>query len=234
MEDLIEGIDNAFQQGNQLDSVNSIIPTLSSVFYPSGTEPAKNPYTWRKDFEFLKKYKSLSIFILVCSLTLLLKDHLLLFLSSINSIVVLAFLSGCFYSYSCTVPISLLLFHLFYGNLLILAIIASLGSMLADYVIFRFIKDNLLSDLKLFLTDWFGCDAGKLTSRIYRFIEGSRFGRRIILPMIICLIISSPLPDEVGVGLAASYKMNENIFIPISFLFNFIGIAGILGVVNGL
>ena len=44
------------------------------------------------------------------------------------------------------------------------------------------------------------------------------------------LIIASPLPDELGISLFGFSKIKMSWFIPLSFIFNFIGIV-LIGVV---
>ena len=39
------------------------------------------------------------------------------------------------------------------------------------------------------------------------------------------IIIASPLPDELGIGLLGFSKMKVSWFVPVSFVFNFIGIC---------
>jgi len=52
--------------------------------------------------------------------------------------------------------------------------------------------------------------------------------RKIMLPALAAAVIASPLPDEIGISLLASQKMESKKFLPISFTLNFLGIAGIM------
>lgn len=98
---------------------------------------------------------------------------------------------------------------------LTLIILAGVGAVASDLLMFDFIKD--------------GADK----------IEGKRLKRlfhtkylRWILPIIGALIIASPLPDELGVGLLEISSMSKRRFILLSFVLNSIGIAGLLAAAN--
>lgn len=97
-----------------------------------------------------------------------------------------------------------------------IGLIAGLGGVVGDFVIFRFIKDNLSQEI----TD------------IYNHIDGNHHIQRIFhtkyfswtLPVMGAVIIASPLPDEVGVSLMGISKMKTYQFLIISFLLNALGI----------
>jgi hypothetical protein len=48
-----------------------------------------------------------------------------------------------------------------------------------------------------------------------------------VLPITGAIIIASPLPDELGLALMGFSRMNIALFIPISYVMNFLGILGI-------
>lgn len=97
-----------------------------------------------------------------------------------------------------------------------IGIIAGLGAVLGDFVIFRFIQDNLAEEVK----------------EIYENIDGNHHLQRVFhtkyfswtLPVIGAIIIASPFPDEIGVSLLGISKMKTYQFLLISFLLNAIGI----------
>lgn len=97
-----------------------------------------------------------------------------------------------------------------------IGIIAGLGAVFGDFVIFKFIKDDL---------------AGEITE-IYNHIDGKHHMRRILhtkyfgwfLPVLGAIIIASPFPDEIGVSLMGISKMSTYKFLIISFVLNAIGI----------
>jgi uncharacterized membrane protein YdjX (TVP38/TMEM64 family) len=96
------------------------------------------------------------------------------------------------------------------------ALWAALGSVIGDMLIFRFVKDRIADDLLEILPHKRGARrfAKLLKFRFFRYLTFFAGG----------LIIASPLPDELGVGLLGLSKMREVYFVPLSFVFNFIGI----------
>lgn len=97
-----------------------------------------------------------------------------------------------------------------------IGIIAGLGAVLGDFVIFRFIQDNLAEEVK----------------EIYENIDGNHHLQRVFhtkyfswtLPVMGALIIASPFPDEIGVSLMGISKMKTYQFLCISFILNALGI----------
>ena len=102
------------------------------------------------------------------------------------------------------------------------AVFGGLGAVIGDLIIFRFVRDRLSEDIMNLLrqkTSWFRvCYICK--SRLFKFMTFFVGG----------LIIASPLPDELGIALLGFSKMEMKWFIPISYIFNFIGIL-LIGVV---
>src|SRR4030067_1176067 len=97
-----------------------------------------------------------------------------------------------------------------------IGIIAGLGAVIGDFIIFRFIKDNLAQEVR----------------SIYEHIDGNHHVRRLLhtkyfswtLPVIGAIIIATPFPDEIGVSLMGISKMRTYQFMLISFILNAIGI----------
>ncbi len=96
------------------------------------------------------------------------------------------------------------------------ALWASLGSVVGDMIIFRFVKDRISLHMLEILPQRRGFKRlGKLMKfRFFRYLTFFAGG----------LIIASPLPDELGISLLGMSRMREVHFIPLSFVFNFIGI----------
>ncbi|MBI3046474.1 MAG: hypothetical protein HYY86_03005 [Candidatus Harrisonbacteria bacterium] len=91
-----------------------------------------------------------------------------------------------------------------------------IGALLGDLIIFRFVKDRFSEDLKELLRH------NKISKRL-RALFRLKFFRWLTF-LIGGLIIASPLPDELGIGLLGFSKMKISWFIPLSLIFNFIGI----------
>lgn len=128
-----------------------------------------------------------------------------------------AFITGSLYTLSFTIPISILMFSILSQNLspLELGLVGGAGAVITDLIIFRFVRDDLVSEIKP-LYERFG---GDHVSHVFH----SKYFHWT-LPFIGALIIASPLPDEIGVTLLGISKMKTLEFLPISFTMNSIGI----------
>ncbi len=141
--------------------------------------------------------------------------------SSIKSVGALgmlgAFIVGFFFVLTYTaVPAAFVLFELAkYNNPLAIALIAGMGSMLGDYMIFRFLRDRVIDELKPYL-------ARMETDKVRQLFKTPYFAW--LLPVSGALIIASPLPDEVGVGLMGASKISNTHFLLFSYLLNAVGI----------
>ncbi|MEO8637581.1 MAG: hypothetical protein ABI430_01625 [Candidatus Taylorbacteria bacterium] len=159
----------------------------------------------------------LSIFIAI----LLVQNNVIInFLSSTQELKLFGtFVAGFFFtSVFTTAPAIATLGEIAKGNsLLTTALLGATGAVLGDLIIFYFIRD-------------------KFSSHLVELLRHRRGGRRIgaILKLKLFrwvsffiggLIIASPLPDELGISLLGFSKMKMSWFIPLSFVFNFIGIV---------
>ncbi|RJR14852.1 hypothetical protein C4579_03585 [Candidatus Microgenomates bacterium] len=98
---------------------------------------------------------------------------------------------------------------------LVLGLIAGFGAVISDMLIFRFVRDDMASEIK-YLYKKFG-------RRHFKHVLHSAYFRWT-LPVIGALIIASPLPDEIGVSLLGLSRMRSWQFFFVSFFLNFIGI----------
>lgn len=97
-----------------------------------------------------------------------------------------------------------------------IGIIAGFGAVVGDFVIFRFVKDDLAREIK----------------SIYNQIDTNYHLKRVFqtkyfswtFPVLGAAIIASPLPDEIGVSLMGISKLKTYQFLLISFILNAIGI----------
>ncbi len=140
------------------------------------------------------------------------------FINSLGSLGYLgAFITGVFFVSTFTVaPAAVVLFHLAdHLNPFEVAILAGLGAVVGDYIIFRFFKDNVIDELKPLFNRWGG-------TRISELLRTPYFAW--LLPVIGAAIIASPLPDELGVGILGISKMKPWKFLVLSFFLNAIGI----------
>lgn len=97
-----------------------------------------------------------------------------------------------------------------------IGLIAGLGAVVGDMLIFNLIKDNLANEIE----------------DIYNHVDRDHHLKKLFhskyfswsLPVLGAVIIASPLPDEMGISLINLSKMNTLKFIFISYILNSIGI----------
>lgn len=128
-----------------------------------------------------------------------------------------AFIVGIFFVSTFTVvPASVVLFKLA-DNLhpVEVAVLAGLGAMLGDYVIYRFMKDRIFEELAPLFQ--------KLHKNYLRTLFKSPYFSWL-LPVIGAAIIASPVPDEAGVSILGLSKIRPWQFFLVTFTLNAIGI----------
>jgi len=128
-----------------------------------------------------------------------------------------AFLVGIFFVSTFTVaPASVVLFYLARELApLEVAIFAGLGGVVGDYIIFRFLKDRVFDELRPIFMSLGGIRLSHLIST--PFFAWSA-------PVLGAIIIASPLPDEIGVGLLGISRLKNWQFLILSLVLNSIGI----------
>lgn len=132
-----------------------------------------------------------------------------------------AFLAGVFFVSTFTVaPAGVILFHIAQIlNPFGVAIVAGLGAVLGDYAIFRFLKDRIFDELKPIFSKLGGTHFTRLISTPYF---------AWLAPFVGAIIIASPFPDEVGIGLMGISNLKNWQFLAISFTLNSLGILLIM------
>ena len=101
------------------------------------------------------------------------------------------------------------------------ALFGGIGALIGDLLIFRFIKDSLAEDIKWVINK-------NKYERLILIFHLKFF--RWFVPFIGALVVASPLPDEIGLAMMGLSKMKTAVFIPISFILNFLGIL-IIGLI---
>lgn len=138
-----------------------------------------------------------------------------------------SFVAGIFFVSTFTVaPASVVLFKLtqIYNPILI-AITSGFGAVIGDYIIFRFLKDNVFEEIKPIFMKLGGSNLSRLMSTPYF---------SWLAPVIGAIIIASPFPDEIGVGLMGISKLKNWQFLTISFLLNSLGILLIITIAKSV
>lgn len=109
-------------------------------------------------------------------------------------------------------------------NLWMAAIIASVGSALGDYVIFKFIKGEFMDEFNRIKHTKLAKEANKLVEK--------ELGHKIkvyLMYIFAEFVILSPLPDEAGVAMLAGLtKINSSFLTISSFILHIIGILIII------
>ena len=101
-----------------------------------------------------------------------------------------------------------------------LGLIAGLGATITDFMIFHFIKDGLMGEIEDLYT-YYG------HSKLHHLVHTLK-SMRWMFPLLGAIIIASPLPDELGIGLMGISKIGKYKFLFLSFVLNSIGIMAIL------
>ena len=167
------------------------------------------------------KYKNLTflLFSLVLAFFVFRNETLHAFLLHLGNFgYVGAFLAGMLFVSTFTVATGAIILLVLTETLspVEIGLIAGLGAVVGDFVIFRFVKDDIARELKL----------------IYNQFGGNKHFKKVFhtkyfswtLPVVGAILIASPLPDEVGVSLMGISKMKTYQFLFISFILNAIGI----------
>lgn len=129
-----------------------------------------------------------------------------------------AFVAGIFFVSTFTVAIATVALFILTETLspLEIGLIAGLGAVVGDFIIFRFVKDNLAEEIESIYNH---LDHGRHFQKLFH----SRYFSWT-LPVIGALIIASPFPDELGVTLLGISKMKTYQFLVVSFILNATGI----------
>lgn len=170
------------------------------------------------------KYPRLSVLLLVIIITyFVFSIENLPFSTVITSIGIFgAFIAGFFYAFSFTAfaATALLLILGDSGNIWITGLVAGIGSLLADLLIFKTARVSFHKEFEyLYKEKFVKALIGIVPRKIRNFLK-------ITIAMI---IIASPLPDEAGVALLANGKpLSGGLFSVISYILNTVGILTIL------
>ena len=135
-----------------------------------------------------------------------------------------SFIAGTFFtSVFTTAPAIVALGEIAHANsVLWTALFGALGAVVGDLLIFRFVRDRFSEHLLALLAHQGG------RRRVRAMFQLKAF--RWITFLLAGMIIASPLPDELAMSLLGFSKISASRFIPLSFVFNFLGIL-VIGLV---
>lgn len=135
-----------------------------------------------------------------------------------------AAITGVFFVSTFTVaPASVVLFHLAQEfNPILIALCAGAGAAIGDLLIFRFLKDRVFDEL----APLFRRFGNSHVSYVFKTPYFAWF-----LPVIGAVIIASPIPDEIGIGLMGLSNIRFWQFMLLAFVLNATGIFIVVSLV---
>lgn len=167
------------------------------------------------------KYKNLTLVLLSVILVVILSrievfHSFLLHLGGFGYVG--AFIAGMFFVWTFTAATSALILLILAETLspLEIGLIAGLGAVIGDVLIFHLVKDTLTNEIEDIYNH---VDRKKHLAKLFH----SKYFNWM-LPVLGSIIIASPLPDELGVSLMGISKMNPVKFMILSYVLNSIGI----------
>ena len=139
------------------------------------------------------------------------------FLVSPESELIGIFIAGLLFTSLFTTPIAIAMFVSIAPevNIAVMALLGATGSIIGDLVLFGLIRHTFREDVEHLLS----------LRKLHRIV--AIFHRRMfrwILPFVGALIIASPLPDELGIGLLGVSRMKASTLMLVSYVMNTIGI----------
>lgn len=135
-----------------------------------------------------------------------------------------SFLAGIFFvSIFTAAPAAIALVEIFQLNPLFeTALFASMGALLGDLVIFRFIKNSVAQDIAYLVKK-------TKQERFTKIFCLKLFGW--LVPFMGALVVASPLPDEIGLAMMGIARMKTRLFITVVFVLDFVGLL-IVGLIT--
>lgn len=176
----------------------------------------------RRFFRF--KYPKLAIICLsvVASYFLFSSNNVQIFVSGLNNLTYFGiFIAGIFFSFGFSAPFAIGFFLMSSpGNIFWAAGIGGVGAMISDMLIFHFIKFTVMDEFnRLKKTK----PMKAMTNEIRK--DFKKKVRNYLTYFAAGIIIASPLPDELGVGMLAGLtEIKPKILAIISFIMNSFGI----------
>lgn len=136
-----------------------------------------------------------------------------------------AFIAGIFFVSTFTVAPSILVVYYLARvlNPWEVALFAGMGAMIGDVFIFNFLRDGFFDEIR----PLFSFFKKPLLARIF---NSPYFAW--LVPLAGAVIIASPFPDEIGIGLMGLSKIKRWQFLVLSFLLNFAGLFLIASLAN--
>lgn len=149
------------------------------------------------------------------------------FYNSISSLNYLGtFISGILFSYGFTAApaTALLLLLAQEQNIILASIIAGIGSVIGNFLAYKFIKfslkDEIQNELRIISKERMTIAIEKRTPKKLR---------HYFIPVLAGFILASPLPDEIAISLfAASHHVKQSTLLVLSFVLHSLGVFVIM------
>ena len=173
-------------------------------------------------FKFRYPKLALLVIAIVASYFVFKNPNISGFVSSLGNLGYLGvFIAGLFFTFGFSTPFAIGFFlSLNLGNPFLAAAIGGIGAVVGDLVIFNFVKFS-------FMEEFTRLEHEKLIRKA-EIILGKEFHgkfKHYLLILLAGIIISSPLPDELGVSLLAGLThIKQKWLAVVSFIFNTAGI----------
>mgnify|MGYP001567832466 FL=1 len=171
---------------------------------------------WFKNY----KYKGLTLVFISIILTIFLSKYNFLneLLFNLKHTPFLgSFIAGILYVSASTAALGILMLSDLAKTLspIEIAIIAGLGGAVADFVLFRFFKGDLISEI----TPIYNKLGGRHLTRLmyHKYFRWS-------LPIVGAIIIASPFPDELGISLMGLTRIKTYQFVILSLILDITGV----------
>lgn len=175
------------------------------------------------------KYRNIILFVVgfIVAILLFRIQGFKLFVQSIGNLGYLgAFIAGLLFVSTFTVAMSSIILVTLSQSLPIplVILVAGMGAVIGDLLIFRFIKDNVADEITPIYNELVN------KSHIKKILHTKYFSWT--LPVMGTLIIASPLPDELGVSLLGLSQIRLLRFLLISWISHTVGMSILVGVIN--
>lgn len=183
----------------------------------------KGPHHRHRHHLHHTRHKNLILLILsvVISIYLSTQPWFLSFLHSVGGLGYLgAFIAGVFFVSTFTVPACIVFLTVLHQHLSVpeIVIIAALGALVGDFLMFHLVKGGLEEDLK-------PVEKYVEGTHLWKLLHTSHF--RWTLPVVGALLIITPLPNEIGISLLRLAHMPTPEFVVVSFFLNTLGILSV-------
>ncbi len=138
-----------------------------------------------------------------------------------------SFLAGLFFTSAFTIaPAAIALAKISEtSSPFIVALWGAVGAMIGDTLLFLFLRDSVAED-------FYDLVKGPKYKRVLSIFKLRIF--RWLMPLLGALLIISPVPDEIGLTMMGFSKVRTRMMMPLTFIFNYLGILLIAAIAGTL